>query len=211
MLHLLTLRFLSPRRLLHLFIQLIHITQHLPLLIAKSFQLSLNLFPLLIRSGRTKLRLQLLQPFVDHLLTSRKLFQTIQNLQLLTLLLIALLLLLSLSFGFVAIACIVQFQLLQLLLRGTVATTAAASLLLLLLLLTHLGFSRSHPQQRLNHLLLQRHRIRKPHSRARIFHGGQLFNHKVHFRLGPFRQRRCFLTTRRFLLRLLQLLNGLSL
>ena len=132
------------------------------MLVTQAFEFTFDFFTLLVGRCSTQFGFKLLQAFIHHLLAASQLFQTVQHLNLFTLLLRLLLLLLCLLFGFVAIAFVVQFQLLQLLLRRTATSAATTSALLLLLLLAHLKLGRSHFQQRLHDGLFDQHRIRKP-------------------------------------------------
>ncbi len=141
MLHLSRFRFLRIRSLIHSFAQFIDVAQHLTLFITQAFEFSFNFFTLFVGRCGTQFGLKLLQSFIHHLLSASQLFQTVQDLNLFTLLCSLLLLLLSLLCGFVAISLVVQFQLLQLLLRRAVPAATSASALLLLLANLKLGGS----------------------------------------------------------------------
>ena len=156
LLHLSRFWLLAIRCLIHFLAQFINIAQHFALFVAKAFEFTFDFFPLFIARRGTKFGFQLLESFIDHQLTARQLFKAVQYLNLFTLLLSLLfLLLLSLLFGFVTIAFVVQFQLLQLLLRRTAATTSTATLLLLL----HLELSGAHFQKRLYDGFFDPHRL----------------------------------------------------
>jgi hypothetical protein len=127
---------------LHAFVEFVDIAEHFALFVAKSFEFSFEFFAFLISACGAEFGFELFESFVDHLLSACEFFEAIEYLELFALLTVGFLLLLCLAFGFVAIAIVIQFELLELLLGGAVTAPAAATLLLLLL--TDLKFGGAH-------------------------------------------------------------------
>ena len=120
---------------MHAFVEFIDIAEHFALFVAESFEFSFEFFALLIVCGGAEFGFELFESFVDGLLALREFFESVEDLELFALLRGSFLLFLSLSFGFVAVAVVIKFELLELLLRGAVTTAPSPTLLLLLLLL----------------------------------------------------------------------------
>ncbi len=123
----LVLLLLFGRLLIHRLTKFVDVPQHFALFLPQTLQFPFDLVFFLLRLSCAKFRFQLFQSFVEHLLTTRQLLQSIQNLQLLSLFVVLFLLLLSLTFGFIAIAFVVKFQLTELLLRRTVLLSLTLS------------------------------------------------------------------------------------
>ena len=215
LLHLLLRLFLCFRRLLHAFRKFISVTQHLPLFITQPFELTFNFFALSFRLCRSELTFELFQAFVHHLLSLSQFFQPIEHLQLLSLLLSLLLIVLLLSWlllRLVAVAFVIQFQLLQLLLRrGILLALLLLLSLLLLLLLSDLKFSGAHAQQCLSDFLFQRECLRQLLAGCIGRSFCQLFCCSGHFPDSLFGQCRNLRLLRSLRQRLLQHFNRLSL
>jgi hypothetical protein len=100
--------------LLHPFVQLVGLTQQILLLFAKAFQLSLDFFLLLFGLGLFERGLQLREFFVQILLASCEIAETVQHLTDFPLLLILLRRFLRLALGLVTVFLLIQFQFIKL-------------------------------------------------------------------------------------------------
>ena len=204
----LILLLLFGRLLIHCFTQFIDVSQHFALLVTQAFQFAFDLVLFFLSFRGAKFGFQLLQTFVQHLLSSSQFFQTIQNLQLLTLRRILFLLLLSLTFGFVAIAFVVQFKLVELLLRST-ALPLALSLLRLRLL--HFVFFCTHSHQPGKRGLFGRQSIGQFGILRVLFESREGIDSPRHVAFDTFGQLRHFSIGGRFFLHFLKLFDCLLL
>ena len=101
---------------MHAFVEFVDVAEHIALFVAQPFEFSFEFFALLIGSGGAEFGFELFETFVDGLLASSEFFEAIEDLELFALLGAGFLLFLGLSFGFVAVAVIIEFELLELLL-----------------------------------------------------------------------------------------------
>lgn len=194
--------------LLHAFIEFVDVAEHFALFVAESFEFAFEFFAFLIGACCAEFGFELFEAFVDHLLSAREFLESVEDLELFALLAVSFLLLLSLAFGFVAIAIVIQFELLELLLGGAVSAATAA--LLLLLLLAHLKFGGAHFQQRLQGSLFGGEG-RSGFCCGIISGCIDCFSSSLHFLLGAFCECIELGSLRGFFERLPELFDGLSL
>jgi hypothetical protein len=159
-------------RLLHAVAKLVDVAKYFLLLVAQPLELALQLLLLFLGPGFFQCGLQLFQTLVQVLLALGQLLEPVEHLVVFAPLLLLLLLEIGLPARFVAVFSVVEFELLELLLRGAASTTAASALWLLAA--DDVVFAGPQAEQRLKRLLLGEQRRFEVVAFERILGGGEM-------------------------------------